>query len=62
MHWQIDTESILKDHERDANFDLREDEDFLYILKNGETIATLSSSGATEEAIHEVIQKEMDRL
>lgn len=49
---------ILKLEHRNIGLTLEENEDFVYLVKNGHTIAVFSSRGATiEEVLHEADQQ-----
>jgi hypothetical protein len=54
-------EQLLSPEEKNAGFSIREEEDFLYLLRWGKVAAVFSSLGVTQEAIHEAIRQEMER-
>jgi hypothetical protein len=54
-------EQLLSPEEKDAGFSIREEEDFVYLLRWSKVVAVFSSMGITPKAIHEAVRQEMRR-
>ena len=54
----MELEGILSEEERASGFTLEEEEDFVFLLRYGWTLAVFSSHGVTREKLSEFVDRE----
>lgn len=52
--------ALLKQDYQQMGYGLKEDEDFLYILKSGKVIATFNARSNSLDSVNRLIEKEME--